>query len=760
MDMRFLFSAAALIAMTGLFNCSSLGQIREANPPSPTTRPAHDPAGIPVKQVVLFSSGVGYFEHAGKVTGDVATELRFKTDQINDILKSLLLQDMDGGTINTVSYPGLAPLAHTLKSFQVDITANPDMADLLSQLRGAKLTVMLDDNRKMSGVILGVEKKMQASGDKAVVEIITLNLKVDRQFRSINIARIESMELDDPELQKELDDALAALAQSRDQDKKPMTLHFSGKGERHVRIGYLVETPIWKTSYRLVLGADALEKKHGQSDPAGPATAPAMPATTKPAAAAASLRHRGKIQGWAIVENQTDNDWNDVELSLVSGRPLSFIQDLYHSQYIPRPVVQANNYASLRPQTYAGGIFDLKDLVSNVPNFTDAPDFSLNLNSTSNNQSQNPQGGGGIVGSGLIQDSGGARMIPKGGPVNPQQQAQQAPIDPTTSIISAATAARVGELFKYHVGNVSLARQTSAMISIVTDDIEAERISIYNAAILSNHPLLGVRVKNNTGKYLLQGPITVLDHGSYAGDARIEDLPPGQERLLSFGIDQQVLMDATGARQESASVTAKIVKGIITLTSRNVVEQAYLADNKSDETRMLVIEHPREPEFKLVAPVKAEETTPELFRFRRPIEPHKTAKLVVVQEHVFDTRTQILSLVTADIAAYLKDGAIPQNVRDALVKAIALKDQVSALKARIAESHHQMDSLFADQGRIRDNLKAVAGESDYYKRLMKKIDEQESAIEKVQKTIADLQETNQAAEKQLNDYIANLTVGE
>ncbi|HET6248461.1 MAG TPA: hypothetical protein VFE47_12235 [Tepidisphaeraceae bacterium] len=767
MGTRLAIYSAALLAASGLFASSTFGQVQQAAPPAQATQAGHDPApataaakaDVPVKQVVLFSSGVGYFEHRGKVSGDATTELRFKTDQINDILKSLLLQDMDGGTVGTVSYPGLAPLAHTLKSFQVDITANPDMADLLNQLRGAKITVTPVGSQKMTGIILGVEKKLQANGDKAVVETVKLNLKVGRLFRSVNLDSIDSMELDDPALQKELDDALGAVAKSRDQDKKPVTLHFNGKGERRIRIGYLVETPIWKTSYRLVLNPPeekkAADNKKPEENKAAPR--PGWPATAPAAGAggaADAAQPAAKLQGWAIVENQTDNDWNDIQLSLVSGQPLSFIQDLYHSQYIPRPVVQADNYASLRPQTYSGGIYDVKDLLGRAADLTDAPDFGLNTSG----QNQQPQGGGGIGAGG----GGGGNSLFGGAPsrmANQQQQGQQQnPIDPTASIISAATAARVGELFKYRVNNVSLARQTSAMIPIVTDDIDAERVSIFNAGVLLEHPLLGARVKNNTGKYLLQGPVTVLDHGSYAGDARLEDLPPGQERLISFGIDQQLQIELVDAKEESNTVTAKIAKGVMTVTSRKASTQGYLADNKSDETRVLVIEQPRMAGFQLVKPEKAEETTADLYRFRRVIPAHKVAKLTVAQEHVQDALVQILPLASADLSAYLKDNAIPQKVRDALAKAVDIKNQIAGQQARLAEMHHQMDEFSADQARIRENLKAVAAESDYYKRLMKKIDERETGIEQAQKNIADMQATIHATEKQLADYLAGLNV--
>src|SRR5947209_8220335 len=130
---------------------------------------------VPVKAVVLFSSGVGYFEHFGTVTGSGSTELRFKTQQINDILKSLVLQDLDGGKVTTISYPSQDPIAKTLRSFQVDITNNPSLGELLNQLRGARVKVNAGADA-IEGTILGLEKKQKPSADKGTVEVWMLNL--------------------------------------------------------------------------------------------------------------------------------------------------------------------------------------------------------------------------------------------------------------------------------------------------------------------------------------------------------------------------------------------------------------------------------------------------------------------------------------------------------------------------------------------------------------------------------------------------------
>jgi hypothetical protein len=146
------------ICLSFLVGPASRAQAPKPAPaPAPATRPAEQ-QDVPVRAVVLFSSGVGYFEHFGSVAGNGSTELRFKTEQINDVLKSLVLQDLDGGTAGTVSYPSHEPLERTLKSFQVDVTNNPSLPDLLNQLRGARLKVT-SGGEPFSGIILGVEKR-------------------------------------------------------------------------------------------------------------------------------------------------------------------------------------------------------------------------------------------------------------------------------------------------------------------------------------------------------------------------------------------------------------------------------------------------------------------------------------------------------------------------------------------------------------------------------------------------------------------------
>jgi hypothetical protein len=703
---------------------------------APATQPAGQQAEVPVKQVVLFSSGVGYFEHYGTVNGTGDTELRFKTQQINDILKSLVLEDLDKGRVTTITYPSQDPIAKTLRSFQVDITSNPSLGELLNQLRGAKVKLVVL-GQEVEGTILGLEKKKKPVSDKSTIEVWVLNLINGAELRAIEMDSVQRVELLDPQLRDELAKALQALAQARDQDKKPVQIHFAGQGKRRVRIGYVVETPVWKTSYRLIISSAEPDRAgpHRGDPPKEPDRAgPDRGDTARPSPPA--NKSVSKLQGWAIVENQTDNDWSEVELSLVSGRPISFIQDLYQPLYIPRPVVQPELYASLRPQTYDAGMEANKKAVA---------DFGA-------------PGNGPAAAAGMPPPAPMMRRSAARGLQQQEQAAQKAaeelpPMDAAASVASVASAAKVGELFQYTVGSVTLPRQRSAMISIVTDDIETERLSIYNAGVLQRNPLNGARLKNTSGKHLLAGPVTVLEGGTYAGDASIDNLPPTQERLISFGIDLQMLVDSTKNHQDDVVQTGKIVKGVLIVTRKHVFSQDYVAENKSDHDKTLIIEHPLRAGWTLVDTDKPIETTDTLYRFKGTVAAGKASKLTVKEQVVDSEEVALLPTDPGTLEAYRQTGQIPQAVRDVLAKAISLKGAVADTQRQIQERQQRIAQITAEQARIRENMKTVAQNSDYYNRLLKKLDEQETSIEKLQAEIQGLQKTLEKQQKELEDYI-------
>ncbi len=275
--------AGSAVLAVGLFAVlSNHSQVQAEPKPGQGDAPSIRSTQLPIGQVVLFSSGVGYFQREGAVEGNARVDLSFPVTDINDLLKSMVLRDLDGGHIATVSYDSNAPVERTLKSFAINLTGNPSFGALLNQARGEKVEVVLQQTNAtqpgtLTGTVIGIEKQHVAAG-KDTVEAEFLNLWCSDGVRSLKMSEIQRVRFLNPIMESEFRKALETLSLSHDTQKKAVSINCIGEGKREVHVGYVIENPIWKTSYRLVL--DKKEKPY--------------------------------LQGWAIVENPTDEDWKDV----------------------------------------------------------------------------------------------------------------------------------------------------------------------------------------------------------------------------------------------------------------------------------------------------------------------------------------------------------------------------------------------------------------------------------------------------------------
>src|ERR1700676_2029422 len=280
-------------------------------------------AKLPVRRVVLYKNGVGYFEHLGTVHGSQDVHIDFTSAQLNDVLKSLTVLDLSGGRITGVDYNSEAPLARRLASLRLSLGERPTMAEFLGSLRGARLEVRSGNGAPLTGRLLSVERKTRTgAGPGWTVETDEISLITDGgEVRSVDLNSSTSVKIAEKDLQVEVGRYLGLLASSRDQDVRRMEISTTGTGERSLYVSYISEVPIWKTTYRIVLSSKADKKP--------------------------------LLQGWAIVDNTVGEDWDGVELSLVAGAPHSFIQQLSEPFYGRRPVVPLPESVQLSPQTHA-----------------------------------------------------------------------------------------------------------------------------------------------------------------------------------------------------------------------------------------------------------------------------------------------------------------------------------------------------------------------------------------------------------------------
>src|SRR6185503_4966926 len=327
------------------------------------------------------------------------------------------------------------------------------------------------------------------------------------------------------------------------------------------------------------------------------------------------------------------------------------------------------------------------------------------------------------------------------------------------SVRSIASTMDLGQLFEYSVGNVTLPRQKSAMLPIITDSIAVDRLSIYNASVLPRNALTGVRLKNITGKLLLQGPITVIDKNTYAGDARIDDVPAGQERLLSYGVDLQLIVDNSMGYQTNAVVTGKIVKGFLHLQTKNVASREYRAENKGQDEKTLIIEHPFKQGWKLVDTTSPVETTPTLYRFEGKAPAGKMTKLVVREELVTNESMMVMTMDPGMLLTYSRTGALPTAVREALERAMRMRQDIVDTERQMNERVQRLAAITQEQGRIREDMKTVAPTTSYYTRLLAKLNEQESKLEKLQHERDELSARRDRQRRELDEYLADLTIG-
>jgi len=659
----------------------------------PTARAAEDDkkaADIPVKRVVMFSSGVAFFEHAGEVEGNAAVDLKFNVKSINDLLKSMVLQDMGGGKISTVSYDSKDPITRTLATFSINLTNNPTLADLLSQIRGESIEI--DAPTKIAGIILGVEKRRVASGKDDVIEQSYLNLLTADGLRSVSLENVGRIKLVNPKLDAELRQALVVLAAGKSQDKKAVSLSFLGAGKRPVRIGYIQEAPIWKTSYRLVL-----------EDEQPPF-----------------------LQGWAIVENTTESDWNDVNLTLVSGRPISFVMDLYQPLYIDRPEVKPELYASLRPRTYD------QDLAANEAEFEAV---GRNLSELRRD-------------SGLaLQDRARKAMPAALAAAAPQRdgfnRAGEAKAEATDAAWklgdggqSIAQGGNVGELFRYTIATpVKLERSKSAMLPIVNESVAGEKVSIYNEATHVKHPLNGLRLKNTTDLHLMQGPITVFDGGAYAGDAQIQDLQPGTERLISYAMDLDTEVAPAQKDEPQKLVSVRLTKGTLFISNKLARSKTYIVKNSGKKAKKVLIEYPLETQWTLLAPKEPAEKTRNQYRFVVTAEPGKPATLEVKEEQTVSQQIALTNMNDDAILYYVRADVVSADVKKALTEVISRKQAIAAVLAKRQELERQIGIVDQEQKRIRDNMAQLPKESDLFRRYVTKFTEQEDQVDALRKQV-------------------------
>ena len=772
-------------------------------------------AKLPVRRVVLYKNGVGYFEHLGRVRGSQDVNVDFTSAQLNDVLKSLTVLDLSGGRITGVDYNSEAPLARRLATLRLSLGERPTTAEFLGALRGARLEVRSGNGPLLTGKLLSVERKTRTgAGPGWTVETDEISLITDNgEVRSVDLNASTSVRIAEKDLQVEVGRYLGLIASSRDQDVRRMTISTTGTGERNLYVSYISEVPIWKTTYRIVLPSKADKKP--------------------------------LLQGWAIVDNTVGEDWDSVELSLVAGAPHSFIQQLSEPFYGRRRVVPLPESVQLSPQTHAATLMRgngrLSGLVTDpsgaalagasvrlldenngvIAQTTTESDgqysFSgvspgnyrveveqrgfrknvisgLNVTSGENQFNSQLQLGSATetvtvnaeavslqtsssmisehgklsavanrphVASGFGSGSGGRSFnmaLPPPPPPSPASLEEAREMG-----VAAASGQELGDLFEYKLKDrVTLKKNQSALVPIAQTEIDAEKISIWNGTTGSGRPLRGLWLKNTSPLTFDGGSFSVLENEVFAGEGLTDPIKPGERRLISYATDLGLLVEASQNSQPQHVTRVKISKGVLTQVSELHERTLYIARNQDQLTRTLVIEHPARAEWQLARAAKEpDEKAPGVYRLRLEIPSKATASLPVEEVRTLATSYQLSNLDEDQIGLFVKHRTITPEMAQALAKISTQKAVVAKLEEEMENRQKDIDRIVEDQGRLRENMKALRGSAEekaLLQRYTRQLDEQETQLDVLRKRIKDTEAQRDNANAQLEKMIDDLQI--
>ena len=604
-------------------------------------------AKLPVRRVILYKTGVGYFEHLGQVRGDQKVQIDFTSSQLNDVLQSLTVLDLNGGRIAGVNYNSEAPLSQRLGMLRLPLEEKTDLSKFYSALRGARLEVR-SGTSVVTGRLLSVERKTRVSGGTTLeVDLATL-MTNSGEVRSVEITPAVSVQLAERDVTQEVGRYLSLLASMRQEDLRRMTIVTNGSGERQLYVSYISEVPIWKTTYRIVLPTKS------DSEPL--------------------------LQGWAIVDNTVGEDWSNVELSLVAGAPQSFIQQLSQPYYARRPVVALPQNAQLTPQTHessmmggfsglSGAVFDPSGAVvsgtsvqvfsstgeqvattstddqgryeiGDLPaanyrvEFTKAgfqktvlqgvslgggreqtQNVTLQIggatetvtvnaeNTTVNTETASLGVAAGHAGSGRelgrsglgVGGGGGIPSGVAGGSTGGGYPLASSGIAEARSAMSAAAeGSDLGDLFEYKLKDrVTIHKNESALVPIVQVHVTTEKVSLWNASLNSPRPLRALWLTNSSPLTLDGGSFSVLEDEAFAGEGLTDAIKPGEKRLLSYAADLGIRVDSKAESEPQRVTRVRIIRGAMIQTSElreRALTQRYTQQLADQETRLEAIQ--------------------------------------------------------------------------------------------------------------------------------------------------------------------------
>lgn len=652
-------------------------------------------AELPVREVILYKNGVGYFARAGELKPGESARLDFKAADMDDVLKSLTVNDLSGGKIAGLRYDSAEPLNRKLAEFPFAVGGAQSLAAFLDQLKGSRVELR-SGAENVAGLIVSARS---VPGDDKRREIEQVVLLVDSgDLRTLDLSAVSAVRFAENEKQQLLRDYLTVLEKSRAQDKRSVYIDSTDQRSRQIAAAYMTPAPVWKSSYRLVFGA----------------------ADTT-------------LEGWAIVDNTTGEDWTSVRLAVVSGRPVSFISKLFEPRYVARRTVELAESGAAGPVVFEGGIESDRRAAAGFAAAMPAPAPPA-LASAMRDEVRNV------------------------GKLRAERKTESFDMPRESSIAATAAGRDLGELFEYRFdAPVTVKRGQSVMLPFVQQKLTSRKLLIYREEFGQN-PMSAAELTNSTGKTLDGGPLTVFDQNTYAGEALMETLKTGDKRLISYAVDLGARITTNIDSRDDLVREIHVRRGVLSTKTANVETKVFTMKNVDQKPKTIVIEHPLRPEYKLTN-VKATETTSSHHRFEVKLAAAATEKFTVTEEYVYEQSNAVSSYTPDALFQFTQNKALSAQGKQQLDAVLAKKREVAANDNQVADADRRLADLAKDQERIRQNiysLNNVAGQQQQVQKYAAQLADTETRIAALRDQASELRKKKMALEGELKALIDRL----
>ncbi len=607
---------------------------------------------LPITRITVYKHGVGYFERRGPLSGE-SLRLTFAREAMDDVLKSLVAMDLGAGQVRSVDFETPEDRAAVLERGSIHLSDRQSLLDLLRDLRGRRVRLVLDVEGEIAieGLVVGVDYEQDEPLLRAIVAIYDAEA---RQVRALPIAELARVDL--------LDDAAAAdlgyflRAAQSEEDRRSATIHLS-PGDHDLLVGYIAPAPAWRVSYRLLFEERATES--------------GADSALSPQPSAFVL-----LQGWGIFDNQLDEDLEGVDLTLVAGMPISFRYRLYEPRTPERPLVED------------------EERTIGAPIFFDAA----------------PQA---LPPAEMLALGGAMPAMAPPAPAPKMARAASFSADQLSEAVEVKTVGdERGALFAYTVGHpVSVARGQSAMVPIVSQRLPARRDLLYNQAKLPAHPVASLRLANETGLTLERGPVTVIDSGDYAGEAVLPFTRAGGELIVPYAVELGITVSEQSAVNRRLHAV-HIRSEFMVYEEYDLRTRRYDLVSGLDQPAEVLIEQSRLAHYDLADTRAPDEESAGFARWRVACPAHGRSAFIVTERRLMSRQEQVRSLNGDRLRALLRDGLMGAEAVKFLEGVLDLYRRIDEAQGQLRQIDQEREAIYKQQRQIQGNLQPLGRDGE------------------------------------------------